>query len=233
MSGEASIAVAVMDWLQAQGWDCYPEVMPARGGARADIVGVRGKLVMICEVKTSMGLALLSQAIGWHGTAHFIYVATPAKKRGHERSRAEDHIIKYYGLGSLSVLGHDPDYGDRVNERRSPEYKRPGAFNVERLRNCLCPEMKRFDPGTKTGYSTPWNRTMDRAARYVEAHPGCTINELARDVETHYASTSGARAGLREWLPEDKRIRVDTTTKQSRYYPAEAAAGCGGRKDRS
>ncbi len=217
---EPEIAAAVMDWLQAQGWDCYPEVMPARGGPRADIVGVRGNLVMVCEVKTSMGLALLSQAIGWHGTAHFIYVATPVKQRRYERNRAEDHIIKYFGLGLLSVLDRDSAYRDRVDERLRPEYKRTCSFNVERMRNCLCPEMKRFNPGTQAGYSTPWNRTMDLAVEYVSQHPGCTIKEILGEVKTHYASSAGARAGLRDWLPADKRVRADTESKPFRYYPA-------------
>lgn len=216
---ESEVAAAVMDWLQGQGWDCFPEVMPARGGPRADIVGVRGSLVMVCEVKTSMGLALLSQAIAWHGTAHFIYVATPVKVKRYERSRAENHVMKHYGLGALSVLNYDPAYGDRVSEDWRPEYKRPNAFNVERMRNCLCPEMKRFNPGTQAGYSTPWNRTMDLAVGYVEQHPGCTVKDILGECKTHYASSAGARAGLRDWLPEDKRIRVDTDTKPFRYYP--------------
>lgn len=216
---ETEIASAVMDWLQSQGWDCYPEVMPARGGPRADIVGVRGNLVMVCEVKTSMGLALLSQAIGWHGTANFIYVATPVKQRRYERTRAESHFIKYFGLGQLLVGDIPSEWGDLVKEGVRPSYLRPNKHLVKRMRGCLCPEMKRFNPGTKAGYSTPWNRTIDRAVKYIERHPGCTIKDLVRDVETHYASTAGARAGLREWLPEDSRIRIDVEIKPFRYYP--------------
>ncbi len=220
MSGEARIAGVVMDWLQAQGWDCYPEVEPARGGPRADIVGVRGNLVMVCEVKTSMGLALLSQAIGWHGTAHFICVATPVKQGRYERTRAEDHVFKYYGLGRLSVFDRGSEWEDRVKEKVRPSYLRPNKHLVERMRNCLCPDMKRYSPGTQVGYSTPWNRTMTRAVKYIESNPGCTIKELMGVVETHYASPAGARAGLREWLPEDKRVRVDTGARPFRYYPA-------------
>lgn len=220
---ETEIAGAVMDWLQAQGWDCYPEVCPYYGGARADIVGVRGGLVLICEVKTNMSLALLSQAIGWRGDAHFICIATPEKRRRGGHTRAENHLIQYFGLGHIEVAARAWRPENRVSERVEPRYRRPYQSMVKGLLDCLHPDMKRYAPGARAGYSTPWKRTMDRAVKFIEKHPGCTIRELFEGVSTHYASGATARACLRHWLPEDSRVRADVETKPFRYYPSEAS----------
>lgn len=213
---ESKLATAVMDWLSAQGWDCYPEVSIG-DGARADIVGIRGVLTLICECKMSASMALWGQAIRWRDYAHFLYIAFPRRSTHNAASKSvETHLEKYYGIGKLIVDGNSV-----ADSFWLPPFRRPVRDCYERLRRALHPDQKRYTPGSQKGFSSPWRRTMNKAAKWIRQHPGCDIKAIIEGTSHHYASDATARACLHHWLPLEKGIVVRTEGRKKLYYLEE------------
>lgn len=229
---EAEIAGAVMDELIGQGWDCYPEVILPHSMRRADIVAVRPfpflphrKMVHIVECKSTWSLSLLEQGLDRTDCCNFVSLASQGKC-----SFLYEKICREKGIGrivvSRSVSDHSATaseyFGSPANQIRSKS--RFYAKWVQELIDSLHPDMKNYRPGTTSdqGYSTPWRRTMDRAARFVADNPGCTVKELVEGIDTHYSSITGAKTGVLTWLPQRPDIRVDTDKRPFRFYPVEA-----------
>jgi Holliday junction resolvase len=63
---EATLAAAVVRWLEREGWDVYQEVQvsaPSTSGERVvDIIALKGPIVWGIECKVSLTLPLLLQA---------------------------------------------------------------------------------------------------------------------------------------------------------------------------
>ncbi|MDG6938626.1 MAG: hypothetical protein JRN42_08850 [Nitrososphaerota archaeon] len=78
---EAEVAATFLKWLEASGWDCYPEACFGTEACRVDIAATRCGLLHFFEVKTSMSLALLAQAEHWIGKAHYVSVVIPGQRR--------------------------------------------------------------------------------------------------------------------------------------------------------
>lgn len=224
---EAEVAAAVMDYMVAEGYDCYPEVECAEG--RADIVGVRPfpfmphrKCVHIVETKTSWSLDLLEQAARRQGYAHYVSIAAPTRPNNYFSwlcKREGIGLIRFYdGVGDLRIA-ETQQYPPRLNRHR------PGrSFGPDRVLEALHDDQKRYAPGSTSdqGYSTAWRRTMDRAAEYVRTHPGCTVRELVDNVEHHYTRDAGARQGLLLWLPKRQDIEARHEAGAMRFYPPGA-----------
>jgi hypothetical protein len=209
---EADLAKRVLDWLSAQGWDCYPEV--TYDFYRADIVAVRGPLLMVVECKTRATVAMWGQAISWRQHAHFICVAHTdrIKPDGYATKVVERHLINYFGIGRI-LVGR---YG--ITQDPMPQYRRPDKTCCTNLKKKLHPDQKNYTPGTVSGYSTPWRRTMKRAVIFVRDNPGCTIREVIERINHHYSSDASARACVRNWLPLEKGIVMRHIGNVIRYY---------------
>lgn len=202
-----------MDWLSAQGWDCYPEVSLG-DGPRADIVGIRGALTLICECKMSASMALWNQAIRWRSYAHFAYIAFP-RRRPHSTysvSIVELHLEKYYGITKLTI-----NKEGIINSYGLPYLRRPHSRCHDRLRISIHSDQKRYTPGSQKGFSSPWRRTMDDAIKWIRQHPGCDIKAIIKGTSHHYASDATARACLHRWLPLEKGITVRTEGRKKLY----------------
>lgn len=214
---ETEIGEAARNWFTGQGWDCYAEVM--LGSARADLVAVRGNLVAICECKTSMGIDLLDQAIGWWHRAHWVYVAHPERKRTRPGS-TESFVMRYYGIGRLEVMSHRSGMDARLRDPAAFTRVLPDALAW--LRKHLHPDQKNYTPGSeaRAGFSTPFSRTMEMARRYIGEHPGVTLRELVDAIDHHYRRDSTARACLGNWLAQDSKVRFEREGKRIRLFPA-------------
>lgn len=194
---EEQIARAVMDQMIADGYDCYPEVCFRSGGSRADIIGVRHGLVTIVECKVASSLALLDQAIGWIGHANFVLIAHEISSR-RTGSNLREHVFTYFGIGAISVMGQ------LVSEYRRAQYHRIRTEIKKYILDRLHPDMKQYSPGTQSGFSSPWSRTMGAVQFFVNKNPGCSIRNIIDNVTHHYCGDSIARACISQWIQLDK-----------------------------
>ncbi|MFF0828791.1 hypothetical protein ACFYU8_17695 [Brevibacillus sp. NPDC003359] len=82
---ESDLYDPVKNWLEQREFIVYPEVYCPRGGGRADIVVTSGPVVGVVEMKQSLTLDLIDQALRWRGHANYIWVAIPYKPNKYRR----------------------------------------------------------------------------------------------------------------------------------------------------
>ncbi len=200
---EVELAASVVAWLRSQRWEVYQEVGTGYACPVADIVAVNGSLHWIVACKTSLSLAVLSQALWWTTQAHYVSVATlvptrKTRKRGWP-CRAAHTLLHDHGIGLLTVAraGEHP-----VEEHRAPTLNRK-ARGVGRY---LTDEQKDWAPagGTGEGRWTPYAQTCRNLVGYVRTHCGCTLRDAMEHLSHHYRSDASARANLNQWLSRGK-----------------------------
>ena len=110
---ETEIAAAVVRWLVDMEWTVYQEV--SLGGRVIDLVATRGPLVWAIECKVSLGLAVLEQAYGLLGYAHYVSVAVrePTSEDSVVRWFAEQVVAAEHGIGVIErdvehAVGDEP-----------------------------------------------------------------------------------------------------------------------------
>lgn len=200
---EQQVAEVVVAYLEAMGADVYQEVTIA--GGVADIVAKVRAEVWIVEVKTSLSLALLTQAMERRRLAHRVYIAAPYTR--HVREVAE--MCSELGIGLLEV--RTGDFGGHW------EYEQPRVTERVEGRRWNSRPLKlsaRLDPEHKThakagapgaaGRWTPFRRTCERLAGIVHMNAGCTLKEAIDKLEHHYSSDRGARTSLAHWIASGK-----------------------------
>lgn len=220
---EQDVAAIVVAWLEHMGADVYQEVT-VRGGV-ADIVARIGAETWIVEVKTSLSLALLTQAYERRRLCHRVYVAAPYTRN----IRDVGELAKAIGIGLLVIYTGDfgwessrYDYGQPKVEQLVDSCRwnrRP----VE-LTSRLVPEHKTHAKAGALGAGgrwTPWRNTCEQLARVVRNAPGISLKDAIADIRHHYASNAGARASLRRWIDEGK---VEGVRRENgRLYPEVSA----------
>lgn len=217
---EAELAVQVIAWLTAEGWDVYQEVDGARGVA--DIVATLGPITWVIECKLGLALAVLEQAWRWTGHAHRASVAVPAPRKPRTGDELARRIARSLGVGIIRVAAreHVPTV---VREEV------PAALHRRITRGfTLHPEQRSFSAAGSSGAPrwTDFRRTAEAVRSMVRAHPGVTLAELLAETPTHYRKESTARRCLVHWIERGviEGIRVDREAGRARLFPAEAAA---------
>ena len=119
---ETDLYPAIRDHLAADGFDVYAEVKGC------DVVAQKADRIVIVELKTSMNLTLVRQAVERQALTHDVYVGIPEPRRVTRSVRATEQILKRLGLGLLTVadsplrkVAHrkfEPDHDGRINTRR-------------------------------------------------------------------------------------------------------------------
>ena len=110
-ASERALAVVLVAWLEADGWEVNQEVK-FRPDARkasiwiADVVARRAGIVAVYEVKTAMGLPVMEQAERWMEYADQAWIVVP----GHGKPANHGHAYGYRrleqdGIGVLHVRG--------------------------------------------------------------------------------------------------------------------------------
>lgn len=216
---EAEMAAAVVAELQRRGFDTYEEVY---SGARCDIVGLNGPVVVAVECKTSLSLQLLDQMLGWKGHASFIIGAVP--ERGSSGKRAARTLLRHEGFGLWEARGRD----------RIDVWVKPRMFRQidRRLRDACVSEnrsgasLPAGSPGG--GYFTPFRDTCNELLKIVNAHPdGIMLREALTLLDHHYSSDKVAMSSLPKLIRTGviKGIRVNSGTPLKIYpEPREASA---------
>lgn len=193
---ETEVAAPVVPWLEGQGWDVYQEVC---FGNVADIVGrletSRGKpLIWVIEVKTSLSLSLLDQAIAWTPWAQFVSIAVPRRRRNTGGGRAVRHILNRFKIGLLEI----DIASSHVSERLRPGMRRIRNVDSARWNEILVEEQKTaYAAGSRGGYWTPFKGTCRDLVAFVQKNPGCLFRTAVDEIEHHYASAKSAKASLK------------------------------------
>jgi len=222
MVKETDIAAPVVEWLSEQGWEVFQEVQPFWGGRVADIVGrfitAEGNtLIWVIEVKKSLSLALLEQAVRWSTDANFVSIAVPYSRRTRRPGRILSHIFKHFSLGLLEVA---PD-GPYITVKRAPGLNRHREEKRLRWDKVLTEDQKTFAAaGSQGGYWTPFKQTSTELVRYVKSHEGCTLKEAIQSFPHHYANDKSAICSLRTWIQKGviKGIQIKADGRMLRLY---------------
>jgi len=97
---EAALYPAVKTFLERAGFDVKGEI----GGC--DVVAIRMETtihVTIAELKTSVSLDLVLQAVDRLRIADEVWIAVPATRRGRDRDRRIHQLCRRLGIGLLAV----------------------------------------------------------------------------------------------------------------------------------
>ncbi|QDH23478.1 hypothetical protein [Saccharibacillus brassicae] len=138
-------------YLERLGYTVYPEIEISAGRPRADIVAVKDERLLIVEMKTSFGLAVMEQADHWASGeyAHQTYIAVPWRDRWQVPMIAQ-RALRPAGIGVLQVdVRQNPnDIGDleerfgwldglRAERMREDTAKAHQFYEERRVRVCL------------------------------------------------------------------------------------------------
>lgn len=217
---EIEIGRAVVQHLTDQGWDVYQEVQFNSYSAIADVVGVRGGQVLVCECKTSLGLRVLNQAFGWTMDAHLVYVGVPASSR--YRGRADDdfafacRVARQFGIGVFAVGSggvHEQETAKELHGRSLDDWLKK-----------LTPHHKTYaEAGNANGQRwSPFKQTMFNVKEFVTASPGCSMKELIAGIQHHYGSAASARNVISKWIADGQLpgVKVEREGRGYRVWPS-------------
>lgn len=194
---EADLASGVQDWLVDQGWDVYPEVRPACGWPRADLVARIDGRVWVVECKLSLSLAVIEQADDWAAWCHWRSVAVPDTNRARKLRRGQRIAEKMCGLLGIGVLR--VARSGVVQQVRFPVLNRRLAGT--QLLDALCEAQKEEGvAGSRNNYFTPFRRTRRDLVDYVREHPGTSMEAAVEAVAHHYRRDTTAAVALCKWV---------------------------------
>jgi hypothetical protein len=172
---------------------------------------------MIVECKTTMGVAVLAQAVRNVARAHYVVVAVPVSGRS-AGIEAVLCVLDAHGIGWLETNG--------VNTRWKKEprlYRKAATTWTKRL----CPEQQVIaEPGScGGGYWTPYRATCERVREYVTQHPGASTKDVIASIKHHYRSDTTAKSCLPQWAAQHRipGVRVERDGKNWTWFPAVAS----------
>lgn len=204
---ETELFEPVKKWLEDGGHEVYSEVRANKyGGRRADVVGVHGNIVTVVEMKVTLSLDLIEQAVLWKNHAHYIYVAVPHPKKGYLNDFAV-RLLCQYGIGILTVNFDSRGLDGTPSVSLYPYRTMPKVHRniTSDLRDSLTEYHKDGPPGGHQGggYITAYRITMIHVKEYLDkelrfAHREWgelkgrngwrTTTEILEEVTTHYSS---------------------------------------------
>lgn len=220
IKSEAQLGRLVVAWFQGQHWEVYQEVQTRDGGPVADIVATHGPRLAVVECKVTLGLRVINQARRWAGSAHLVYVAVPWLRAGRDFTFACE-VAARYGVGVLGVV---PGMGDEsVREIARPTLNRR-AWAPE-LRRKLTDGHKTYaEAGNAEGRRwSPFRQTCAAVAAYAAQNPGVKLNELIKNIKTHYSSPATARVCIAKWAKLGKvpGIRLERAGRALLVWPSD------------
>lgn len=213
---EVDVAKPMVEYLKAIGYGVYQEVEIASG--RADIIAVRGDILWIIEVKTSLSLALIEQAYNRVrvATAHYVSVAIPNSKL----NSFAISLLKEKGIGvfvvdvELASRYSDGTYGEYsdceyygympIREKCKPVLNKcVNSKRLQYLKNSLCEEMKTYcNAGSAGGGQwTKFKATVESLKKIVRDNSGMTLREIVEKYGMfHYRTKYSAISSLDRYI---------------------------------
>lgn len=193
---ESDLFPPLKQWLEERDYDVYAEVESGRTGGRADIVAVSGPAVAVVEMKLSLSLDLIAQAVRWLPYANYVYIAVPYSKHRKLHNYAS-LFLKREGIGLLEVDIHTNHRYTGARCVIRPKFQRRVDNHI---RESLVPQHKDLPGGhAGGGYVTPYRLTIDEVKDFLtrrrrwqrngwDPEGWVTINEILDHCETHYAA---------------------------------------------
>ena len=213
---EIEVARPVVTYFESIGYTVYKEVQ-YNHGARADIVAVHDGRVVVVECKTTLGLAVMEQALFWRGLAHWVYVAVPQSRQVPTGRRFAERVLRDYGIGCFRV--------DTLNQqcRAASEPVMNRKAKVKALIDSLSEQQRTYsDAGNaRSEYWTPYRQTCLNLRWYVDRNPGCSLKDAIADIRHHYSSPGVARSSLLKWIESGSvpGVKLERDGKKVSLYP--------------
>ena len=134
---ETDLAKPIIDYLESRNWDVYQEV-PCGSGV-ADIVAVLDQKVWVIELKKTLSIQLLDQAILRHYKVNYVSIGVPlTKTHSSMSSPAVTMILNTYGIGVFTVSKKG-----KVVEERIPKLSEHASDRlIKEVLKSLHPKMK-------------------------------------------------------------------------------------------
>jgi hypothetical protein len=189
---ETELAQHFVDYLSC--YDLYYEVDCNSG--RVDIIAIDGNIRMAFEVKTSFNFKVLEQAINNFPYFNYSYIAVPYFKHGY----FQEQLCRDYGIGLIWCNANNWMRGN-VEECVKPRLNRLAHKHFSRHQ--LSEANKKSIPGSsgaEGGRMTPFKQTVENMVKYVQHHPGCSLNDMFKNIQHHYSSFGGAKSSTYQWL---------------------------------
>lgn len=226
---ETDVAAAVVAWLAEFDWTVYQEVSLGASARTVDLVAVRGPLLWAIECKVSLGLAVLEQAHGLRGLAHYVSVAVQGARRGGHSWGFASSAMKEAGIGMFTVhqefvSGEGGGFkwvADRIIEpRMTRRVARIGTWGARNTYRKLLPKDQRKTAAypylrdllveaqrtcaaagnNRSQRWSPWRQTCEEILRYVRLHPGCSPAACLELIPHHYQTEATARSSMVLWV---------------------------------
>lgn len=185
----------------------YQEVKNLRTGHRADIIAVKDELRWVIELKLSLSLRLIEQAVSWKKYAHFVSIAVPNWKRNNFTLE----ICKHFGVGLL--------YGCDLHEVLAPQRQDSPVLAATPLYD----KQKEFANAGNNSNSayTPYKATMEQVLAYIQANQGCKLKDIVDNVKTHYRTPATAKSCISKSVKEGFGDYAKITVENNKYYLKE------------
>lgn len=230
---ETAVGAAVVALLAERGFSVYQEVLCAWGSI-LDLAATKGPLLIAVECKVSLTFEVMHQAMRWIPHAHHSYVATPLPRFGIDP--LQTRLLEDLGLGFIGVRDASQvrlvngvpedgsDGGARAEFLLDPRWNRRAN---DGLRKTLREEHKTYAPAGSSGAArwSPFKATVQELARFVDAHPGCTLKAAIDGIRHHYSSKRNAMSSLVHWIDAGSvaGVRVERESGRLLLYPAAPA----------
>lgn len=212
---ETDIGRVVVTYLEALGATVFQEV-DVSGGV-ADIVARVRAEIWIVEVKASLSLALLIQALDRRRLAHRVFLAAPPSRNARDVAGICDEIG--VGLWLVSV-GDGTNYGP-PHVREAVHGRRWNTRPVA-LAATLRPEHQTYAMAGAVGGGgrwTPFRGTCEALAEVVRSEPGITLKAAIGGIQHHYRSAASARSSIAHWIQHGKVPGVEL--RDGALYPSK------------
>lgn len=205
---ESDLYEPIKDLFESKGYDVYAEVTVRYTGGRIDIVAAAPPAYTAIEMKTTLSVELIAQAIERKNVFPLVYIAIPYPKKRKQISRWLLDYLKAEGIGIIYVYNSYNTNFAAIHlgaKWRKPRYGR----RVD-LTKILREEHKTWAVGGTNGggYVTPYRLTMVGVKNYlrnarktdenligtVETAGWRNMNDILEVCETHYQTPRSSLA---------------------------------------
>lgn len=199
---ESDLFPYLQDYFQSNPCnEIFTEVVGLKGG-RPDMVIRNQDVITIIEIKTSLSMSLIEQAMNWRYKADYVYIAIP--KPIYEINSSSFKILRDNGIGILVInvpTVRKMKYKFYVTQLLKPiEFENPirrSSWN-ECLKDIYRCENNVKGGNSGGGYNTPYKAMILNVKRYIYENsnaPIC-IKELVKNVPSVKAHYSNPKASL-------------------------------------
>ncbi len=170
---ETDLFAPVRDHFEGEGFKVAAEVQ------HCDVVALKDDELVIIELKRSLNMTLLTQALARQSLTDTVYIAIPEPAKINRRFRAQQRVVKRLGLGLLTI--YESPLRQVAQVRLTPSWE--GRIN-QRKRTALLKEFSgrtlQLNEGGATGVPiyTAYRETAITLANLIEINGPSRVAQL-------------------------------------------------------